>query len=555
MGMHLPGEKPEAMSLAGEPLYRSVMLAGADVDGLEQAVAQAQAAHVANPGSLDEVLSYIDALAAAAMYEQSIMLCTMALGHWPENDELLVRRGHRYLNIRAFDKARADLAGIPDEQNSSLYRWYHLGIAEWMTGRFDAAARAFEQALPLAADDSTKVALVDWLYMALSRTDREAEAQALLHDIHADMVMTGNNHNYLNRLLFYKGELSEQQLLDRCRPGTLDRGTVAFGLGVWLLQRDRIDEARQQFESAARVSQWAAFGVAAAEVELARLGSYDPQQPETYSLLGLPLYASVAVPADVRAEREEAVATTRAAAEGQPDNVAAIRDYAKSLAALHQFGKAKAVLSEAIERLSDDHAGAALLYCDRGHCCVNMRRFAAAIDDLQYAARLGADEFDVWYHLGLAYFMTDQLEPALEAFRRCLALDLDDSGIVAITDWLYVTLQRLERFAEADQLLEPIHAGMEMTQNNHLYLKQLLFYKGEITEQQMTELLEQGGLAVSNGFTMGCWHARRGRMAEARRYFERVVAEGTVWGAFGQIGCERELLRTHFFSTEEVVSR
>lgn len=262
-------------------------------------------------------------------------------------------------------------------------------------------------------------------------------------------------------------------------------------------------------------------------------------EPETYSLLGKPLFADTAVPAERRAELEAAVVSSRAELEAAPENLAAIRAHAKSLAVLHLFRAAIALLTEAIERLPE--AERPMLYCDRGHYRVNLREFELAETDLLRAT--SEDEFEVWYHLALARWFSGRFEEALETFRRCYSIARGDSHRAAITDWLYMCLNRLGRSAEAAPLLEDIHADMEMTGNNHLYLKQLLFYKGEFSEQEMEELCAQGGLALTNNFTMGCWYLARGDEARARQLFERVVTEGTVWGAFGQIGAEAELAR------------
>lgn len=262
-------------------------------------------------------------------------------------------------------------------------------------------------------------------------------------------------------------------------------------------------------------------------------------EPETYSLLGKPLYAAAAVPAERRAELEAARDETRAELEAAPDDVAAIHAHAKSLAALHEFRAAVALLSDAIERLPESDR--AMLYCDRGHYRVNLREFELAEADLLQAT--SEDEFEVWYHLALARWFSGKFEEALETFRRCYAITEGDSHRAAITDWLYMCLNRLGRSEEAAPLLEDIHPDMEMTGNNHLYLKQLLFYKGEFSEQEMEVLCAQGGLALTNNFTMGCWYLARGDESRAKQLFQRVVDEGTVWGAFGQIGAEAELAR------------
>lgn len=264
-------------------------------------------------------------------------------------------------------------------------------------------------------------------------------------------------------------------------------------------------------------------------------------QPEAFTLRGEPLYSHTAVSAERRSELEEALAAARADMGGSPNDVNLVRKVAKGLAGLHRFREAQELLTQALAKASGPDA--AWLYCDRGHFYVNLREFAEAKTDLLRAAELGLDAFDVWYHLALAHWFTGDPEAALPAFQRCYDIVDDDSHRAAITDWLFVCLNRLGRRDEAEPLLEHIHADMTMTGNNHLYLKQLLFYKGELSEQEMDAICEQGGLALTNNYTMGLWYRQAGDETKAIECFRRVVEQGTVWGAFGHIGAEVELAR------------
>lgn len=264
--------------------------------------------------------------------------------------------------------------------------------------------------------------------------------------------------------------------------------------------------------------------------------------PETHSLLGEPLYSHTAVSEERRPELEKALEEARANLGSSEAHADLVRVAAKSLAALHRFREAQALLSQALATASGDNA--AWLYCDRGHYYVNLREFDKAKEDLLQAAELGLDEFDVWYHLALAYWFSGDNEAALSAFLKCYETALDDSHRVAITDWLFVCLNRLGRLEEAEPLLASIHADMIMTGNNHLYLKQLLFYKGELTVEEMDAICAQGGLALTNNYTMGLWYRQNGSEDKAMECFRRVVEQGTVWGAFGHIGAEAELARS-----------
>ena len=104
-----------------------------------------------------------------------------------------------------------------------------------------------------------------------------------------------------------------------------------------------------------------------------------------------------------------------------------------------------------------------------------------------------------------------------------------------------MTLRRLGRADEAARLLEPIQAGLDVTQDR-AYLNRLLIYKGVYTPE---DLLRAGGDLLTRdtyGYAVGNWHLFNGRKDEARAAFERVVA-GPQWPAFGHVAAEAELAR------------
>lgn len=84
---------------------------------------------------------------------------------------------------------------------------------------------------------------------------------------------------------------------------------------------------------------------------------------------------------------------------------------------------------------------------------------------------------------------------------------------------------------------------MQTTGNNHLYLKRLLFYKGELTEEELIEVFEAGGLALASYFGLGYWHKLHGSAEKANEYFSKVVQNGTVWAGWAHIASELELYR------------
>ena len=110
--------------------------------------------------------------------------------------------------------------------------------------------------------------MTDWLYMTLRRQGKDKEAAALLEPVRADMKVA-DSRVYLNRLLMYKGVYKPEDLL-RAGGDGLARATYGYAVGNLALVNGRPDEARAAFEQVTAGEQWAAFGFAAAEAELAR---------------------------------------------------------------------------------------------------------------------------------------------------------------------------------------------------------------------------------------------------------------------------------------------
>ncbi len=278
---------------------------------------------------------------------------------------------------------------------------------------------------------------------------------------------------------------------------------------------------------------------------------------EATSLLGEPLHAPEFDP-ETRARLERELAEAQAAYDADPDDVDAIIWLGRRTAYLGRYRDAIAIFSDGIERHPDD----ARLYRHRGHRWITVREFDRAIEDLERAAGLtrgrpdevepdGAPnrfniprstlQSNIWYHLGLAHYLKGDFEKALEAYRECMTVSTNDDMIVATADWLYMTLRRLGRDAEAAEVLESIYPEMEILENE-AYHRRLLMYKGL---RSPDGLLADDGDAlqvVTQGYGVGNWHLYNGDTARAEAVFRRVLSHDQ-WAAFGHIAAEVELGR------------
>jgi hypothetical protein len=116
--------------------------------------------------------------------------------------------------------------------------------------------------------------------------------------------------------------------------------------------------------------------------------------------------------------------------------------------------------------------------------------------------------------------------------------------MVATTHWLYMTLRRLGRDAEAAEALDPILEGMDVIENQD-YHRLLLVDQGKLAPDRVLAEAADSGNAVAFatvGYGIGNWHLFNGRRREAVELFRRVIAGGS-WASFGYIAAEAELAR------------
>lgn len=226
-------------------------------------------------------------------------------------------------------------------------------------------------------------------------------------------------------------------------------------------------------------------------------------------------------------------------------------------------------LDEAIRIFTDgiaDYPDSYRLYRHRGHRYISLRKFDEAVADLERAALLmqgqpletepdgqpnkinqplSTTQFNVWYHLGLARYLRGDFEGAIGAYVRCLEISQNDDSRVAVWDWLYMSLRRVGRLAEALKVLKPIPNGMTIVENESYYTR-LKMYKGWLTPDQVLtadSTSEDYDLNMATqGYGVGNWYYYNGDTAKATAVFEKVVS-GKFFSAFGFIAAENELAR------------
>lgn len=279
------------------------------------------------------------------------------------------------------------------------------------------------------------------------------------------------------------------------------------------------------------------------------------RQPEATSLAGVPLYPPDPLPNKAKLEEDLRVAMS-VTSTAQPEAMITI---GRRLAYLWRYREAIEWFTRGIER----HPSDARFYRHRGHRYITTRRFDLARADFEKATTLirgTADQiepdgapnaagiprstlhFNVWYHLGLTYYLQGDFEKARGAYLACLDVSTNDDLLVATSDWLWMTLMRLGRKDEAAQVLERISPKMEILENG-AYHRRLLMYKGLEKPEALLDAGAGDATAVATqGYGVGNYYLVTGNPDGARRVFAQVTA-GSGWNAFGYIAAEADLAR------------
>ena len=260
------------------------------------------------------------------------------------------------------------------------------------------------------------------------------------------------------------------------------------------------------------------------------------------------------VHAQDRSELENNLKEAQARYDANPKNPDAIIWLGRRLAYLGRFTEAIDTYTKGIAL----HPSDARFYRHRGHRHITLRQFDLAIRDLKKASELvkgkpdeiepdgqpnarniptSTLQFNIWYHLGLAYYLTGKNDKALDSYRECLKVSGTPDRLVSTTHWLYMTLRRLNRNAEAKKALAPIVEEMDVIENTSYY-RLTLMYKGILSDEQLLNET-QGDSAASHSvlYGVGNWHLYNGRREQALEIFRRILASNQKT-SFGFIAAE-----------------
>jgi tetratricopeptide (TPR) repeat protein len=279
---------PEATSLLGKPLISPPFPDNlrarleADLTGARTALERA-------PDDPEARIWVGRRLGYLGRYRDAIAVFTEGVQRFPKDARFLRHRGHRYITVREFDRAIADLEqadaliagtadqiepdGQPNDRNIPLTTLnsnirYHLALAYYLSGDFAKAAPVRQRARDAVRNPDNLVSATHWLYLTLRRLGRADEAARALDGIVPGLDVIENG-SYYSLCQLYKGTRTAEEVLNAAGGGP-SGAAVVYGVAMWHDLNGRPAEATALRRKLVDGPDWAPFGVIAAEADLAR---------------------------------------------------------------------------------------------------------------------------------------------------------------------------------------------------------------------------------------------------------------------------------------------
>lgn len=287
----------QTVSLLGDTL-RTLPLSAETRAKYERQLAEARAAYEHAPTDVDSIIWYARRLGYLGQLREAIEVYGRGMALYPDNPWLYRHRGHRFISVRDFGAAIADLEkasalvagkpdavepdGQPNAKNTPIGTLhsnigYHLALAYYLQGQFDQAAGIAQREVTAATNDDRRVSMGHWLYMSLRKQGKDSAAAAVVAPMGPAMTIV-ENEAYHRLIRLYRGELPPDSVLTVGPGGELSvsDASAAYGLATWYEYTGRREDAVALWRRIVGAGQWGAFGTIAAEVELARLRSSTP---------------------------------------------------------------------------------------------------------------------------------------------------------------------------------------------------------------------------------------------------------------------------------------
>lgn len=262
---------------------------------------------------------------------------------------------------------------------------------------------------------------------------------------------------------------------------------------------------------------------------------------------------------EARKTYETKLAEARADFERNPSSADAIIWLGRRTAYPGNYREAIKIFTDGIAKFPKD----ARFYRHRGHRYLTLRCFDDAIRDFETAAKLvkgKPDEIEpdglpnarntptstlqsnIFYHLGLAYYVKGDYKKALKAYREAEKVSKNPDMSVATKHWLYMTLRRSNKTSEAEKAIADVKDNLDIIENDDYY-KLVRLYQGKVKADDLLKELGATADSLSNaslGYGVGNWFLYNGEREKAGKIFRQITA-GNQWASFGFIAAEAEM--------------
>ena len=230
------------------------------------------------------------------------------------------------------------------------------------------------------------------------------------------------------------------------------------------------------------------------------------------------------------------VARAEAALKADPKNVERYIQLGVAQSGARQFREAIQTFTRGMAVAPDD----AMLYRWRGHRYLSVRELDKAQADLSKGLQLDSTNYGCLYHLGIVRFARGDFAGAASLFSRAQPRAPDAGELAGSTDWLWMSLMRAGKKAEAQAMLARRPDSLPV---DNAYTRRLKLYRGEIGPDGVFTPADTADVQVATlAYGLGNWYLVKGDTAQARTYFQRSVKSGG-WPGFGFIMSEVELRR------------
>jgi tetratricopeptide (TPR) repeat protein len=212
--------------------------------------------------------------------------------------------------------------------------------------------------------------------------------------------------------------------------------------------------------------------------------------------------------------------------------------------AIETFTKGLAALPT--PRTPESRKTEAMLLRWRGHRYLSVRELAKAETDLTRGIALDTTNYGLFFHLGVVRYLQGRFGDAATLFARAQPKAPDGGERAGSTDWLWLSLSRAGRSADAQAMLDrriDAQPDPKPAPPGYAYVSRLKLYRGEVAPAQLITPADTDGLQIATlNYGLGAWALVRGDTVLAKASFERAMAGGG-WPGFAFMAAEADLAR------------